>query len=103
MRIDDRVGSLEVGKDADFVIWSGHPLSTYSICEETWLDGKKYFSLDQNQTLQERDSKLRNNLVQKILNASDSGGPKMRPEGRRGARFQSCDAFESYIMEGEEQ
>ena len=103
LRIDDRVGSLEVGKDADFVIWSGHPLSTYSICEETWLDGKKYFSLDQNQTLQERDSKLRNNLVQKILNASDSGGPKMRPEGRRGARFQSCDAFESYIMEGEEQ
>tara|TARA_B100001245_G_scaffold98207_1_gene71288 strand:- start:822 stop:2960 length:2139 start_codon:yes stop_codon:yes gene_type:complete len=103
LRIDDRVGSLEVGKDADFVIWSGHPLSTYSICEETWLDGKKYFSLDQNQTLQERDSKLRNNLVQKILNASDSGGPKMRPEGRRGPRFQSCDAFESYIMEGEEQ
>ncbi len=103
LRIDDRVGSLEVGKDADFVIWSGHPLSTYSICEETWLDGKKYFSLDQNQTLQERDAKLRNNLVQKILNAADSGGPKMRPEGRRGPRFQSCDAFESYIMEGEEQ
>ena len=43
LRIDDRVGSLEVGKDADFVIWSGHPLSTYSICEETWLDGKNTF------------------------------------------------------------
>ena len=103
LRIDDRVGSLEVGKDADFAIWSGHPLSTYSVCEETWLDGKKYFSLDQNQALQERDAKLRNDLVQKILNAADSGGPKMRPEGRRGPRFDSCDAFESYIMEGEEQ
>ena len=103
LKIDDEVGSLEVGKDADFAIWSGHPLSTYSICEETWLDGKKYFSLEQNQYLVERDEKVRNKLVQKILNAADSGGPTMRPEGRRGNRFESCDAFESYIMEGEEQ
>ena len=67
------------------------------------LDGKKYFSLEQNQYLVERDEKVRNKLVQKILNAADSGGPTMRPEGRRGNRFESCDAFESYIMEGEEQ
>ena len=32
LRIDKYVGSLEIGKDADFVIWSGHPLSTYSVC-----------------------------------------------------------------------
>lgn len=41
--IQDRVGSLETGKDADFVIWSGDPLSSYSIVEETWVDGRKYF------------------------------------------------------------
>ena len=41
--IENRVGSLEVGKDADFTIWSGHPLSTYSLCEQTWVDGRKYF------------------------------------------------------------
>lgn len=41
--IQDRVGSLEAGKDADFVIWSGDPLSSYSIAEETWVDGRKYF------------------------------------------------------------
>ena len=35
--IDNKVGSLESGKDADFVIWNGDPLSMYSICEQTWI------------------------------------------------------------------
>ena len=39
LRIDQRVGSLEVGKDADVVIWSHHPLSTYAIVEQTYIDG----------------------------------------------------------------
>jgi len=43
LRIDDHVGSLELGKDGDFVIWSGHPLSTYTIAEQTWVDGIKRF------------------------------------------------------------
>ena len=43
LKIDDRVGSLEPGKSADFAIWSGSPLSPYSHCEQTWIDGRKYF------------------------------------------------------------
>ncbi len=41
--IDKRVGSLEPGKDADFVVWSGDPLSAESVALETWIEGKKYF------------------------------------------------------------
>lgn len=41
--IDKRVGSLEPGKDADFVVWSGHPLDSRSVVLQTWIDGKKYF------------------------------------------------------------
>ena len=41
--IADRVGSLEVGKDGDFVVWSGDPLSTTTVALETWIDGRKYF------------------------------------------------------------
>jgi adenine deaminase len=41
--IDDKVGSIEEGKHGDVAIWSGHPLSIYSICERTYVDGKKYF------------------------------------------------------------
>jgi len=41
--VDSRVGSLEPGKEADFALWSGEPMSPYSICEQTWIQGRKYF------------------------------------------------------------
>ncbi|MEZ4650965.1 MAG: amidohydrolase family protein [Candidatus Eisenbacteria bacterium] len=44
--LDRQMGSLEPGKDADFVLWSGDPLSTGSICLETWIEGKLYFDRD---------------------------------------------------------
>jgi imidazolonepropionase-like amidohydrolase len=47
LRVDHRIGSLEPGKDADFVIWSGHPLDSGSVCLETWIDGRKYFDRTQ--------------------------------------------------------
>src|SRR5580765_8000493 len=43
LRIDNRVGSLEVGKDADVVIWNHHPLSTYAIAERVYIDGTLYY------------------------------------------------------------
>ncbi len=43
LRIDKYVGSLESGKDADFVIWSKAPLDSSTVCLETWIDGKKFF------------------------------------------------------------
>ena len=43
LKIDKWVGSLETGKDADFVIWSGHPLSSQSVADETWIEGKQYY------------------------------------------------------------
>src|SRR5205085_8114938 len=43
LRIDKYVGSLEPGKDADFVVWSKSPLDAGTVCLQTWIDGKKYF------------------------------------------------------------
>ena len=41
--IDHRTGSIEVGKDADLVMWDGHPLSVYSKCAMTMIEGDVYF------------------------------------------------------------
>ena len=41
--LDDRVGSLEVGKDADLIILSGEPTSIYTKVLETWVEGRKVF------------------------------------------------------------
>ncbi len=43
LRIDDRVGSIEVGKDADLIIWTRHPLSAYAIVDRTYIDGELYY------------------------------------------------------------
>ena len=44
--LGDRVGSLEPGKDADFVVLSGDPLSIYTRVLETWVEGRRVFDLD---------------------------------------------------------
>jgi imidazolonepropionase-like amidohydrolase len=41
--IGHRTGSLEVGKDADIAVWSGHPFAPETVCLQTWIDGQKYF------------------------------------------------------------
>lgn len=46
MDLDDRIGSLERGKDADFIILSGDPLSVYTRVEETWIEGQRVFDLN---------------------------------------------------------
>ena len=44
--IDDKVGSLEEGKDADIAIFDKHPLSVYAIPQMTFIDGVKYFDIE---------------------------------------------------------
>ncbi len=70
--IDRYVGSLEVGKHADLVVWSASPLSSLARCEQTWIDGRKYFDLQDDQQLRQRAARQRAALVQRILR---SGAP----------------------------
>ena len=67
--IDDRVGSLEPGKDADFVIWNGNPLSQFTRAEQTWVDGRRYFSLEEDAAMRDRIESERNQLIQAVLSA----------------------------------
>jgi imidazolonepropionase-like amidohydrolase len=49
LKLDDRIGTLERGKDADFIVLSGDPLSVYTRVEQTWVDGRKVFDLSNPQ------------------------------------------------------
>jgi len=48
LRLGDRIGSLEEGKDADILLWSGHPLHYRSVVEKAWINGKLYFERDKS-------------------------------------------------------
>jgi imidazolonepropionase-like amidohydrolase len=65
--VGDRIGSLEVGKDADFAIWSGSPLSSLSRCEATYVDGRRLFSLEDDREHRKTIQRERQRLIQKIL------------------------------------
>ncbi len=72
LRIERRVGSLTRGKDADLVVWSGSPLSNLARCEQTWIDGRKYFDREEDAAARERQEKMRAVLVQKALGSGQS-------------------------------
>lgn len=79
LRIDEYVGSLEAGKQADFVVWTGPPLSNFSRCEQTWIDGAKYFDRIEDAATRKSVFEMRNTLIQKIL----ASGEKMRGVGAK--------------------
>ena len=71
LKVDKWTGSLEKGKDGDFVIWSGHPLSTLTIAEQTWIEGAKWFDIKEDAVMRKSVLEEREKLIQKILASSD--------------------------------
>jgi imidazolonepropionase-like amidohydrolase len=74
LHIENRVGSLEVGKDADFAIWNGSPLSPFSRCEQTWIEGRKYFDRDADLAGRPALDKERDALIAKAKAAKAPAG-----------------------------
>jgi imidazolonepropionase-like amidohydrolase len=75
LHVEDKVGSLKVGKDADVVVWSDNPLSIYAKAEETIVDGIVYFDRVRDLELRKKIAAERNRLVQKMLGEKRSGAP----------------------------
>lgn len=74
LAIDDRVGTITVGKDADIVVWSGHPLSTSSRAVRTFVDGKELFSLDRDARLRAQNADNRQRIIQNIIRLGEEPG-----------------------------
>lgn len=101
LRIDATMGSLESNKDADIVLWSGNPLSTQSICLQTWVDGRRYFDLEEDRKMQEDIAKMRAALVERALedsksDASSASGPPRGPRRPGELSIESCKEEENH-------
>lgn len=63
LHIENRVGSLSEGKDADVVIWNGNPLSVFTLAETTFVDGRVRFSREADIAHRERVTRARELLI----------------------------------------
>ncbi len=79
LHIDQRTGSIKIGKDADLVLWNGPPLSVYSKPLQTWVDGVLYFDITTDEALRARDEKERQRIIRKMLDEKAGGGATQRP------------------------
>jgi imidazolonepropionase-like amidohydrolase len=82
--IQDRVGSIEVGKDADLAIWNGHPFSVYARVVTTLIDGDVFFDREKDLASRAELAKERAQLEQAEPNRPSAGGrPPQAPRVRR--------------------
>jgi N-acetylglucosamine-6-phosphate deacetylase len=98
LRIDKWVGSLEPGKDADLCVWSGDPLAITSRCEQTWVDGRKYFDLADDKARRAQNKQRHAALVQKIL---QSGDAMLSPDEQDGQEPDLWPRYDEFCAHGE--
>jgi len=75
LHLDDRMGSIKVGKDADLVLWTDHPLSIYARANKTMVDGTIYFDEATDSKMKEQIDSERNRIIANILRESQTPSP----------------------------
>ncbi len=87
--IDTRVGSIEVGKDADLVLYDKNPLSNYAKVQRVWIDGSPYFDRDKDISDRAAKEARKKGLMEKEKQQAQSQMPPMKKEGGAARRPQS--------------
>lgn len=80
LHLDKRMGSVEVGKDADIVLWSASPLSIDAKVEMTFVDGVRRYDLRKDGELREAMRAERERLITKMIAAKRAGAATQKPE-----------------------
>ncbi len=73
LHLDNKLGSIKVGKDADLVLWNFNPLSIYAKPEMTFVDGICYYSIAQDEALRITIKTERQRLINKMIAAKQAG------------------------------
>jgi hypothetical protein len=87
LKLDKKMGSLKVGKDADIVIWSDEPLSIYAKVESTFIDGRLLFDHNYNEKLMSRDQKEKARIISKM---ATSKGEKQKIKFEKEDLYHCC-------------
>jgi imidazolonepropionase-like amidohydrolase len=92
LHLDARMGSVEVGKDADIVLWSANPLSIEAKAEMTFVDGVRRFDLKRDAELRVAMAAERERLIAKMIAAKKAGAPA-RKAGRKDKDHWHCETI----------
>ncbi len=92
LHLDHRMGSVEVGKDADLVLWSADPLSIRAKCEMTFVDGVRYYDAAEDMRWRSVMLRERERLIDRMLLAKRAGAPVRKAE-RKEEHHWECDTI----------
>jgi imidazolonepropionase-like amidohydrolase len=98
LHIDNRVGSLKAGKDADVVIWSDNPLSIYAKAEKTFVDGIAYWDIEKDVQIRAAQQLEKSRLAQKMIDSKSKGARTQRPAAQS-PRLYNCESLGDYSAE----
>ena len=93
LHIDDKVGSIKIGKDADLVLWNNNPLSIYARAEKTIIEGVVYFDLEKENKKQQDILTQRSELIGQMLLEKNSGASTQNPKKKKKVEY-DCDTLE---------
>jgi len=93
LHIDDKVGSIKVGKVADVVLWTDNPLSIYAKVDKTIIDGQIYFDRSEDAKLQEYVKTERARIIAKLLSEKQKGAKTVKHRTKN-PRLSHCNTIE---------
>ena len=97
LHIDERVGSIRAGKDADLVLWNDNPLSIYAHPLQTYVDGIKYFDTERDSVMRKEIVTEKARLMQRMVDAKGKGESAKKP-GMNFQEIKHCEGTEEIFM-----
>ncbi|MBK9284418.1 MAG: amidohydrolase family protein [Sphingobacteriaceae bacterium] len=98
LHLDSKVGSIQIGKTADLVLWTNNPLSIYAKVDKTLIDGKIYFDRETDLKQQEKVKQERARIISLLLKEKQGGAKTVKPRMRR-PRLYHCNTIEGISEE----
>lgn len=93
LHLDDRMGSIKTGKDADLVLWNDHPLSIYAKPEKTLVDGIVYFDIEKDMQMRQAIETERARIIAMMKKAKSLGASTQKADRQYKHRWECEDEY----------